>query len=94
VKGQYRLRVAPKSLKRLKLKLKGLTRKTCPIAFADRIASVNRLMKGWLHYFKSMLIAIRSSKSWMAGYATACATASGSTGRNPKSDEGASFVWA
>jgi len=52
VKGRYRLRVAPKSLKRLKLKLKGLTRKTRPIALVDRIAQINRLLKGWLHYFK------------------------------------------
>lgn len=52
VKGKYRLRVAPKSLKRLKLKLKGLTRKTRPFSLTERIDQINRLMKGWLHYFK------------------------------------------
>ena len=51
-KGQYRLRVAPASMKRLKLKLKGLTRKTRPISLTDRIGQINRLMKGWLQYFK------------------------------------------
>ena len=52
VKGQYRLRVAPASMKRLKLKLKGLTRKTRPLPLSERIGQINRLMKGWLHYFK------------------------------------------
>ena len=52
VKGQYRLRVAPTSMKRLKLKLKGLTRKTRPISLTNRIGQINRLMKGWLQYFK------------------------------------------
>ena len=52
VKGQYRLRVAPASMKRLKLKLKGLTRKTRPISLTDRIGQINRLKKGWLQYFK------------------------------------------
>ena len=52
VKGQYRLRVAPASMKRLKLKLKGLTRKTRPLSLSERIRQINRLMKGWLHYFK------------------------------------------
>ena len=52
VKGQYRLRVAPASMKRLKLKLKGLTRKTRPISLTERIRQINRLIKGWLHYFK------------------------------------------
>ncbi len=51
-KGQYRLRVAPASMKRLKLKLKGLTRKTRPISLTDRIGQINRLMRGWLQYFK------------------------------------------
>lgn len=52
VKGKYRLRVAPKSIKRFKLKLKGLTRKTRPLALSERIKQINKVIKGWLQYFK------------------------------------------
>ena len=44
VKGQYRLRVAPASMKRLKLKLKGLKR-PAPFPWTERIRQINRLIK-------------------------------------------------
>jgi RNA-directed DNA polymerase len=51
-KGKYDLRVAPKSWKRLKLKIKAITRKTSAIPFKDRIQRLNSLMYGWLGYFQ------------------------------------------
>lgn len=51
-RGKYNLRVASKSWKRLKLKIKAITRKTSPISFEERILKLNRLMRGWVQYFK------------------------------------------
>lgn len=67
VKGKYRLRVAPKSLKRLTLKLKGLTRKTRPLALVERIKQINRLIKGWLQYFKyaSSIHKLKELDGWL-----------------------------
>ncbi len=52
-RGKYRLRIAPKSWKRLKQKIKIITRKTTPISFEERIQRLNRLMTGWVNYFKN-----------------------------------------
>lgn len=51
-RGVYRLRVCPKAFKRMKQKVKEITRKTRPLSFKERIAELNRFMKGWLNYFK------------------------------------------
>ena len=50
--GKYRLCIAKKSWQRLKQKIKIITRKTSPIPFAERIERLNRLMVGWVNYFK------------------------------------------
>lgn len=51
-KGKYQLCIAAKSWKRLKKKIKIITRKTTSIGFASRIIKLNQLMRGWVHYFK------------------------------------------
>ncbi len=51
-KGKYRLCIAKSSWQRLKEKIKVITRKTSPIPFEERIIRLNRLMRGWLNYFK------------------------------------------
>lgn len=51
-KGQYQLVVSRKSWQSFKYKLKELTRKTIPISFTERIRRLNRLIRGWLNYFK------------------------------------------
>ena len=51
-KGQYRLCVAKKSWKRLKEKIKVITRKTSPIPLPDRIKKLNDLKRGWVNYFQ------------------------------------------
>lgn len=51
-KGKYRLRVSPKTFARMKAKVKEITSKTNPKSFSERIDELNRLMKGWINYFK------------------------------------------
>jgi group II intron reverse transcriptase/maturase len=50
--GKYRLSIAKKSWKRLKEKIKIITRKTSPLTVAERIERLKRLMYGWVNYFK------------------------------------------
>ncbi len=67
VKGQYQLVVSAKSRKAFKRKLKELTRKTTPISFAERIRRINRLIRGWLNYFKLANIhgKLQALDSWL-----------------------------
>lgn len=51
-KGRYRLNISRGSWKRLKVKIKIITRKTSPIPLVDRIKRLNELMRGWVQYFK------------------------------------------
>ena len=51
-RGKYRLCIAKQSWNRLKEKIKIITRKTSPILFEERIEQLNRLMYGWVNYFK------------------------------------------
>lgn len=51
-RGKYRLSISKKSWKRLKEKIKLITKKTLPIPFVERIDRLNRLMWGWVNYFK------------------------------------------
>ncbi len=51
-KGKYQLVVDRSALRRLKAKLKFITRKTIPVSFEERIARLNLVMKGWIHYFR------------------------------------------
>lgn len=51
-RGKYNLRVSPKVFKRLKLKIKVITRKTSPMSFGERIDRLNKLVRGWVNYFK------------------------------------------
>lgn len=51
-RGKYRLCIAKKSWERLKQKIKIITKKTSPIPLVDRILRLNRLMYGWVNYFK------------------------------------------
>ena len=51
-KGKYRLCISTSSWKKLKEKIKVITRKTSPIPFEERIKRLNYLMRGWLNYFR------------------------------------------
>lgn len=50
--GKYNLRVSPSSFKRMKQKVKEITRKTSPIPFNERINKLNAFVRGWVNYYK------------------------------------------
>ena len=51
-KGKYQLVADRSALRQLKAQIKSITRKTIPASFDERIARLNRLLKGWINYFK------------------------------------------
>lgn len=52
VKGKYQLVVNAKRWKRLKEKLKEVTRKTMPCSFDERMQRLKSIQRGWLNYFR------------------------------------------
>lgn len=52
MKGKYQLVVDKSALQRLKEKIKAITRKTIPASFDERIARLNKVLRGWINYFK------------------------------------------
>jgi RNA-directed DNA polymerase len=51
-KGTWGIRLAPKSITRLKDKIKALTQRREPRGTWDRIQSLKQVQQGWIHYFK------------------------------------------
>lgn len=51
-KGKYQLVVSEKSWKKLKEKLKTITRKTTPMGFDERILKLNQVIRGWVNNFR------------------------------------------
>jgi len=51
-RGKYQLVVSEKSWKKLKQKLRFLTRKTTPMSFDERIEKVNEVQRGWVNNFR------------------------------------------
>jgi group II intron reverse transcriptase/maturase len=51
-KGAWGIRLAPKSITRLKEKIKQLTQRRAPRGTWDRIQSLKQVQQGWIHYFK------------------------------------------
>jgi RNA-directed DNA polymerase len=51
-RGQYQLVASEKSWKRLKMKIKEVTRKTAPLSFDERIRQLKKVQQRWLNYFR------------------------------------------
>lgn len=66
-KGKYQLVVSDKAWKRLKQRLKTITRKTTPMSFDERIAKINEVQRGWLNYFRGANIhgKLRDLDGWL-----------------------------
>jgi len=66
-KNQYQLVVAEKAWKRLKERLKSITRKTTPAKFEQRITKIKEVQRGWLNYFRGTNIMgkLRDIDGWL-----------------------------
>ena len=78
-KGKYQLVVDISAIKRLKEKIKSITRKTIPASFDERIKRLNRVLRGWVNYFPdaSGPICTANYGILMCGYAEGCDVAFG-----------------
>jgi len=50
--GIVRVRVAPKAIDRLKMRLRELTRRSWGVSMGYRITVLNRFVRGWMAYFR------------------------------------------
>lgn len=66
-KGIYQLVVSAKAWKRLKTKLKEITRKTTPASLSERLARLESIKRGWLNYFRMASIQQKLQKldTWL-----------------------------
>lgn len=66
-KNQYQLVVGEKAWKRLKERLKSITRKTTPAKFDERITKIKEVQRGWLTYFRGTNIMgkLRDIDGWL-----------------------------
>ncbi len=67
IKAKYQLVVGKSRWKKLKDKLKELTRKTLPMSFTERIKRLNWLLRGWVNYFKlaSIHTKLKAMDEWL-----------------------------
>jgi len=66
-RGKYQLVVGKKKWEALRAKLKELTRKTNPMSLDERIQRLNRLIRGWVNYFKlaSIHAKLKAVDEWL-----------------------------
>lgn len=66
-KNQYQLVVGEKAWKRLKERLKSITRKTAPAQFVERLTKIKEVQRGWLTYFRGTNIMgkLRDLDGWL-----------------------------
>ena len=66
-KGKYNLRVSPKSFKRLKQKIKEVTRKTLPLSLTMRLNKLEDITRGWINYYRFANIVgkLRDLDTWV-----------------------------
>ena len=73
-KGKYNLRVSPKSFKRMKQKVKEITRKTLPLSFEERITKLKAFTRGWVNYYKYAHVSgkLKELDGWVRNHLRYC----------------------
>ena len=73
-KGKYQLTVKEQVWKRLRQKLKVITRKTSPLTFTERVSKINEVQRGWLNYFRGTSIVgkLREVDAWLRARLRCC----------------------
>lgn len=66
-RGRYQLVVTKSSWKRLKLKLKAITRKTNPMSLDERLVRLAQVLRGLINYFRLASIhkKLKALDSWL-----------------------------
>lgn len=66
-RGKFQLVVSTQAWRRLKMKLKAITRKTTALSFDERIAKINEVQRGWMNYFQgtNIYMKLRNLDSWL-----------------------------
>jgi group II intron reverse transcriptase/maturase len=66
-KNDYQLVVAEKAWKKLKERLKSISRKTAPVKLEERIAKIKEVQRGWINYFRgtSIMGKLRTIDGWL-----------------------------
>ena len=74
VKGKYQMVVSSKSWKKLKQKLKTITRKTSPKSLTVRINELKEVQRGWVQYFRmaSMQSKLAKLDGWLRNRVRYC----------------------
>lgn len=72
--GKYRLRVHPKSLNRLKEKIRKVTNRNVSMNFETRLNKLIELTRGWVNYFKlaDMSKILKAIDQWVRRRLRAC----------------------
>ena len=58
-KGKYKLRVSPKSFKRMKQRVKQITKKTTSISISERLSRLEAFTRGWVNYYKYAHVSLK-----------------------------------
>ena len=66
-KGIYQLVVSAKPWKKLKTKLKEITKKTTPASLSERLARLKSVKRGWVNYFRMASIQqkLKTLDTWL-----------------------------
>ena len=63
--GKFNLKVAPENWKRMKQKVKEITRKALPISMTERMKRLREFVVGWTNYYRFVPIPFRDLDSWV-----------------------------
>ncbi len=66
-KGKYQIVVAKKSWRKIKRKLKKVTRKTTSMRFEERIQKLNQIQRGWVNNYRlaSIQAKLKALDEWL-----------------------------